>query len=530
MLHEHRQQNSRESAPTMEDKSVLRSYCKSDFLTEDGLRQIIEHIGLTQDNYEYYNYHFDDDGFVHEACYNERVTEGIIRYLLEIFPDVASEFDGAGWMPLHCACHNNSVTVNIIELLIDASPGTVRSATREGWMPLHILCANKNLDEKAAIEILKLLIKKCPEAVRHADEEGKLPIHHASMWKSPEFCRVLIEAYPESLQISDGNGELPLHLACAHWAFPTAKCVYNLFPDAIHQTTPEGFHPIHTAIMGKSTNHEDTAMAAVEIVKYLLDCDPTVKLLVFQQQSLLSFAFENDYQNIEAAIQMIKAICDAHPEAIEENGIMSDAEGYDQQVQEFLNNQLFYAHQAKDHRLMTTPDNNGHLPLHRALQNNASFGSIKLLVKGNPAALQSADNSGSLPLHVACQRHDSVSVIRYLVRLDRSTLDAVDGEGNAALHLACRNARHGIIALFLEKYGAVSVSTRNADKKLPIELLWESVPVEDRESIGYIENVYRLLRANPGMMMGIGAQTLRSPASTSSTLPCQTGKKRKFGQ
>ena len=42
--------NSRESAPM--EESVLRSYCKSDFLTEEGLRQIIEHIGLTQHNYD----------------------------------------------------------------------------------------------------------------------------------------------------------------------------------------------------------------------------------------------------------------------------------------------------------------------------------------------------------------------------------------------------------------------------------------------------------------------------------------------
>ena len=518
--------NSRESAPM--EESVLRSYCKSDFLTEEGLRQIIEHIGLTQHNYEYYNYHFDDDGFVHEACYNERVTEGIIRYLLEYFPDVASEFDGAGWMPLHCACHNNSVTVKIIELLIDAAPGTVRSATREGWTPLHILCDGKNLDEIAAIQILKLLLDKYPDAARHSSNNGSLPIHFASKGKSPEFCRVLIEAYPGSLQISDGSGELPLHLACAHWAFPTVKCVYDLFPNAIHQTTPEGFHPIHTAIMGKSNNHEDTAMAAVEIVKYLLDCDPTVKLLVFQQQSLLSFAFENDYQNIEAAIQMIKAICDAHPEAIEENGILSDAEGYDQQVQEFLNNQLFYALQAKDHLVMTTPDNNGQLPLHRALQNNAGLGSIKLLVKGNPDALQSGDNSSALPLHVACQRHDSTDVIDYLVGLDPLTLDAVDREGNAALHLACRNARHDTITLLLEKYDAVSVSKRNARDKLPINLLWESNVVEDRESIEYTESVFQLLRAHPEMIMDICVQTMQSSAATSSTLPCQNGKKRKL--
>ena len=86
--------------------------------------------------------------------------------------------------------------------------------------------------------------------------------------------------------------------------------------------------------------------------------------------------------NIEAAIhiQVIKITYDAHSEAIKDNRI----ESLRLQVQSFINNnELAYARQAKDHRLMTTPDDNGQLPLHTALQNNVRLGSIKLLVKGN---------------------------------------------------------------------------------------------------------------------------------------------------
>ena len=76
---------------------------------------------------------------------------------------------------------------------------------------------------------------------------------------------------------------------------------------------------------------------------------------------------------------------------------------------------------------MTTPDENGQLPLHAALQNNVTLGSIKLLVKGNPSAVQSPDNSGALPLHIACQHHESsLSVVEYLLDLDATTLHAED--------------------------------------------------------------------------------------------------------
>ena len=98
-------------------------------------------------------------------------------------------------------------------------------------------------------------------------------------------------------------------------------------------------------------------------------------------------------------------------EAIEDYTISEDIESFHHQVQAFINGELIYARQAKDLRLMNTPDDNGQLPLHRALQNNVRLGSIKLLVKSNPAAVQSPDNIGELPLYVACsitmlhQRH-----------------------------------------------------------------------------------------------------------------------------
>ena len=221
--------------------------------------------------------------------------------------------------------------------------------------------------------------------------------------------------------------------------------------------------------------------------------------------SLLRFAScgEYDDSNIEAVIQVIKVIYDAHPEAIESDEIMSNIHEYHQHVRTFINSQLVYSRQAKDHRLMMTPDERGQLPLHTALQNNVRLGSIKLMVKGNPSAVQSPDNSGALPLHVACLYHDSASVFQYLVGLDATTLRAVDYDDNTALHYACRGAKYETITLFLDMYGAVSVSKRNAQKQLPIDLLWESNEVLDidRDSADYTESVFWLLRAYPETVM-----------------------------
>eukprot|EP00984_Skeletonema_dohrnii_P034578 scaffold33595_cov95-Skeletonema_dohrnii-CCMP3373.AAC.3 len=253
---------------------------------------------------------------------------------------------------------------------------------------------------------------------------------------------------------------------------------------------------------------------------------PSPLLMMDIIQSTTQLQWDYSDSNIDAALEMIKVIYDAHPEAIEHRRISSDIQRYHQQIQTFINSQLVYARQARDHGMMTTPDEMGRLPLHRALQNNVRLGSIKLLVKGNPSAIRNFDQSGVIPLHLASRHHDSAAVIQYLVGLDTTTLDAVDREGNTALHYACRGAKYETITMLLETYDAISVSRRNARKKLPIDLLWESNVVEDRDGIAYTESVFRLLKAYPEIVMDYN-EDMKQPAAADAT---QNGKKRKFGK
>ena len=552
----------------------LEEYCYSDSLSERGLREMFQRHGLTPNKNrlsDYFDVFFD-------ACDNERVNEGIIRCLLEYFPDAAKATDVDGWSPLHFACGNKNVTLGIIQLLIDAAPDSVRSVSNEGAMPLHFLCENEKVDEATALEILKLLIEKYPESVRHANNDGGLPIHLAAGWRSLEFCRVLIEAYPESVSrrdnggwtplhylcdsskddddkgtavqmlklmiekdpeaarhennigylpihytsgrssleffhvlveanpesvsVPDASGKLPLHQVCFNGSLATVKYLYRTYPDAIDHTTTRGSYPMHKAIF--STKQREKAAVAVEIVQFLLDCDPDQKLIQCRGKSLLQYACGREYKdsNIETGIQIIRILFDAHPEAIENDRIAlaANINCYHNQVKEFINGELVHARQAKDLYLMHTSDVNGHLPLHKALQNNVRLGSIKLLVKGNPSALRTLENNFALPLHIACQHHDSVSVVQYLLSLDATVLDTVDRDGSTVLHYACRGAKHETISMLLEKYDAASVSKRNAHGKLPINMLWESNAVEDRESVGYVGSVFQLVRAYPEMI------------------------------
>ena len=160
----------------------------------------------------HHDHHVNDCAFFVRACMNEKVTERIIRYLLECFPAAASATYNDGWatrnrqccghlgyLPLHSVCGNKNVTLNIVQLLIEAAPDSVRQQEKFGLMPVHKICDNRDVDETTAIEILKLLIEKYPEAVQHIGGIGNHhPIHLASIQRYPEFSRVLIEACPGS--------------------------------------------------------------------------------------------------------------------------------------------------------------------------------------------------------------------------------------------------------------------------------------------------------------------------------------------
>ncbi|KAK1734111.1 ankyrin repeat domain-containing protein [Skeletonema marinoi] len=383
---------------------------------------------------------------------------------------------------------------------------------------------NNKVDDAAALEILKVLIERHPEAIRHAENGGELPIHLAAKTLTPEFCRVLIEAYPRSVRMRDATDAMPLHYACYLNTVATVEYLSRLYPDAINHATTRGFYPIHFTMIG--FRRRKNPIDAVDIVKFLLDYDPNAAQQKIYGESLLHLACRLEYNDsiIHATREVIKAIYDTHPEATEDDELASDIYDYHIHVQAFINTQLVYARLAKDRHVMTTPDGRGQLPLHTALQNNATLGSIKLLVKGNPSAVRIFDNSGKIALHMACQYHDSTSVVQFMLSRDETILDTVDKTGNTAFHYACSGARYDTIALLLEKYDAVSVSKRNAHGKLPIDLLFDSMMVEDRESNVYIESVFRLLTAYPETLMNIGMQKQHSASACS----IQRGNKQKF--
>ena len=497
----------------------LSEFCESESLSVDGLRAIFERHGVaTKIDDSSINY-----TFFHEACLNKRLTEGMLQCLIEYFPNAVRAVGVGGQLPIHTLIweygdNMKNVTLRMVQLLIDAYPDSLRHEDNKGSMPLHILCANEKLDDEVAVEILMLLLQRCPESVRHVDQ-GDLPIYLAATRHSLEFCRILIEAYPGSERITNDNGILPFHGACQSYTVATAKYLYELYPESINVADNVGLRPIYYAITGPQCREKPEIW--VEMIQFLLDCDPNGALRQYDGKLpfywVCNYATNENTPTLNAYLKVLQMIYDAHPEAIESNEITSDVGEFCAEVQTFIRSQLSYARQVRRRTVMTIRDQNGQLPLHRALRDNVTLGSIKLLVKGNSSVICNFDNTGMIPLHIACQYHDSAVVVDYLIGLDSITFRATDFDHNTALHFACRGAKYDTITLLLDKYGGVLISKRNAHNQLPIQLLLESNEVGDREDIKYMESIYRLLRVYPETVIGAKGEFNLD------------GKKRKFG-
>ena len=400
----------------------------------------------------------------------------------------------------HQACANENVTLEIVQLLYHTFPGALQLRNDGGSLPIHRLCYNKDLDDINSLDILRFMLSIGPNLQKEANNRGYLPIHYAVMYKSTAFCKELINAYPESLRmVETSEGILPIHYACANGkrddTADTIQYMLELDRELVNAEDSNGYLPIHCAAMSGMTKS----------IELLLKFDPDAASKEVNNGSrLLPLHIACSYDDTN--LSSIQVLYDAYPEAIlihRAGGIPPDFARSEENEPaiEFLQTQLVYARQAQDMIAMATVDDDGWLPLHRALKDNISLGSIKLIVRGNPAAVRVvADQMGAYPLHIAC-KFSPAKVVKYLVELYGDTvLNIVDANNNSPLHYVCHGGNLRVMKYLLE-VNVPSVSERNNDNKLAIHLLFEcGENTLDRDSLEYIETIHQLLLANPEMV------------------------------
>ena len=458
---------------------------------------------------------------VHALLSNPNVKnlQDILTYILESEPSVIRLLDADDATLLYMACMNRRVNLSLFEIVYYAYPEAAWVSNIRGRLPIHILCCNYKLGKTASLDILQSMLNIDPTLLRERGGNSYLPIHHAVQTKSAEFCKKMLDAYPESAMARTGNGSLPIHKACRYGtrsdSVNTIQYLLELYPNSIHARDNDGWLPIHKSA---SPRKKDRSGRGKDIVALLLKHDHTVASTATENNCRLPLHIACNTAHSEH-LGIVQLLFDAYPEAIWTRDVDGETpldiakraaqSRNPSNIVSFVEAQMMIApanvqsiHLWSKFYTRTQNGGTGSLPLHRALNNNATLGAIKLLVKGNPESLQVANNQGSLPLHIACE-FSSVKVVQFLLELNGndSCLDHLDIEGNSPLHYACRGGSYNTVKYLLER-NASSVSERNADGKLPIHLLCEAeIDEVGEESTQYVEAIWLLLLANPTGVM-----------------------------
>eukprot|EP00579_Thalassiosira_antarctica_P014860 CAMPEP_0201950948 /NCGR_PEP_ID=MMETSP0903-20130614/56751_1 /ASSEMBLY_ACC=CAM_ASM_000552 /TAXON_ID=420261 /ORGANISM="Thalassiosira antarctica, Strain CCMP982" /LENGTH=675 /DNA_ID=CAMNT_0048494205 /DNA_START=1 /DNA_END=2027 /DNA_ORIENTATION=+ len=412
---------------------------------------------------------------------NETASLEILALHIEAYPASVRRYDMGGNLPIHVAVAKKSL--DFCKILIDAYPESVKIGLDTVGLPIHLACRRGQLDK------VKYLLKLYPESIDMKAKNGFLPIHDAAHWGGKhkiEIIQFLLMHQPDgasrAVSTRQGHavheGRLPLHLACDNGMNPNAvQVLFDAYPEAIQSKDLHGKVPLDLTWNTQVISFLETQLAFNDMgVSHnnILSQNRYIYYVqghaVHEGRLPLHLACDNGL-NLNA----VQVLFDAYQEAIQSKdrrGKVPMDLTWNTEVNLFLETQLAYARKAKNIDAMTTEDGNGWLPLHHALHNKASLGAIKLLVKGRLVALRVADNQGAFPLHIACE-FGTADVVKFLAEPFDIWLNVCDMNKNFPLHYACRGCSFGVVKYVLGKQ-KTSFSARNADGKLPIQLLCEA--------------------------------------------------------
>lgn len=127
-------------------------------------------------------------------------------------------------------------------------------------------------------------------------------------------------------------------------------------------------------------------------------------------------------------------------------------------------------------------DDNGFLPIHRALISGAgqpSLDLLQLVLEAAPETILETTPTGALPLHLACARFESWPMVQYLVDSFPESIQHPDNHGRFPLHYALDASRpeSRVLQLLLEHYPVI-LSFLDQDGYLPLHRILKKAKVQ----------------------------------------------------
>eukprot|EP00128_Syssomonas_multiformis_P007040 Colp12_sorted_trinity150504_noHs@22461 len=161
---------------------------------------------------------------------------GIVRFVVEIYPDCANATDCDGELPLHAAVKTRNLRICACLLACGADPNKCHYSDRSA---LHVAAENKDT------EISRLLIDHGADLNKRDSFPGATPLHIAVFTENYSLCLLLLENGADP-NICDEQRHTPLYEAAR---FGEAR-ICELLLDYGADPNREGYKPLSVAVEG----------------------------------------------------------------------------------------------------------------------------------------------------------------------------------------------------------------------------------------------------------------------------------------
>ena len=444
--------------------------------------------------------HMANDGstVLHKAAYCGKME--LVKYIMEIVPELITSFDASMWTPLHSAAAGGNVEV--FRALVEAGLSPLAPA-HGGNTVLHIAAYNGQID------LVKYIITNVPDIVPLIDEEGKSCLHYASAGGSIPVFNELVQA-GVSPQVKTKTGSSIAHIAASNNCLKLIQYIASGVRTILPSRNSSGWTALHSA----------SAIGSIEIVQELVDAGlspdcvsdigrtmlhvaavksrvPLVRYIVKHFEDIIHIKDENGQTALHSAsasgnlgvfIELLHA--GLSPDELTEDGSnvlqIAANNGKTDLVRYIVKyiHHLVHVSNSQDksalHCAVSSKTSGAFYELLKAgvspnskaksgktIAHEAAFCDkvdiIQSMIKSFPELVEELDDSGRSPLHYAAAG-GSVEAFVELMNFPKLNIDATAKDGSSVLHIASFNGRLELVAYIVDNYPSVLNFVDNSGK------------------------------------------------------------------
>jgi ankyrin repeat protein len=360
---------------------------------------------------------------LHMACEHGRLD--VARMLLT--RNGLQDKKRGNWYPLNWRARNfgdrgERVPERLLKSFINDCQNMLGPADFMDWLHVQVRAV---VERGNVADTASLLRQSPPDAVSwaltHRDETDRLIIElelaKCEAAVNTEKLSLLIAHAPGCLEESTGAlGQTPLHSAVSHdnkWA---VKIILTGYDKAVWQRDIYGRLPLHVAVM---------AGASLDVLMLLIDSYPAA---LWTRDNKGYVPLHHAFHVGPERVGWWTPSCNCKKSRLRHAGITRSLGVVG----------LLVRHHEDAHQSLWIEDNNGRLPLHHAVVEDGRL--VDFLIQMGPVACKSVDSGSRLPLHMALESQASKETVEVLLdNHDLAQLEQRDEQGRLPFQVACES-------------------------------------------------------------------------------------------